>query len=166
MAETTDGIDVMRQRMARASRTPPAPRNRGALAAAPGAASPRAADAPSTPVVMPEEAVSVPTAGEGRGKDPARARRRRTPAEPMRLAPDDPPVNLAIRVRRPLDDQLADIIHSLRGRGVRTSKVELIEMLLWELSTQSSDADRVLERLGEFRSWAPRGSGAPIGRSG
>ena len=51
----------------------------------------------------------------------------------MRLGADLAPVNLAIRVRQPLDDRLADIIHGLRGQGVRTSKVELIEMLLWEL---------------------------------
>ena len=50
----------------------------------------------------------------------------------VRLAPDLPPVNLAIRVRKPLDDGLADQIHLLRREGVRTSKVELIEMLLWE----------------------------------
>jgi hypothetical protein len=74
----------------------------------------------------------------------------------MHLAPDVPPVNLAIRVRRPLDDRLADLIHTLRGRGVRTSKVELIEMLLWELPEPATGADDLMERLGRFRTKAPR----------
>ena len=58
----------------------------------------------------------------------------------MRLAPDLPPVNLAIRVRKPLDDGLADPIHALRREGVRTSKVELIEMLLWESAGATPEA--------------------------
>ena len=70
------------------------------------------------------------------------------------------PVNLAIRVRRPLDDRLADIIHGLRGQGVRTSKVELIEMLLWELPDDQLPVVR--ERLRQFRDWAPRGTSAPL----
>lgn len=80
----------------------------------------------------------------------------------MRLAPDLPPVNLAIRVRRPLDDRLADLIHTLRGEGVRTSKVEMIEMLLWELADDTEDIARVLERLGRFRTSAPRGASGVI----
>ena len=79
----------------------------------------------------------------------------------LRLEPDLPPVNLAIRVRKPLDDRLADLIHELRGAGVRTSKVELIEMLLWELPEDQLPALR--ERLRQFRDWAPRGTSAPLG---
>ena len=45
-------------------------------------------------------------------------------------------MNLAIRVRKPLDDHLADVIHDLRRAGVRTSKVEMIEMLLWEQTSR------------------------------
>jgi hypothetical protein len=78
----------------------------------------------------------------------------------VRLAPDLPPVNLAIRVRKPLDDALADTIHALRGAGVRTSKVELIEMLLWESAGAGPEALR--ERLRTFREWAPRGPGARL----
>jgi hypothetical protein len=69
-------------------------------------------------------------------------------------------VNLAIRVRKPLDDRLADVIHELRRDGVRTSKVELIEMLLWEMPADQTSAVR--ERLRQFRDWAPRGTGAPL----
>jgi len=79
----------------------------------------------------------------------------------MRLAADLPPVNLAIRVRKPLDDRLAEVIHQLRGDGVRTSKVELIEMLLWEMPDDAPAALR--ERVKRFRDWAPRGTGAPLG---
>ena len=86
---------------------------------------------------------------------PGRARPRR-PAWP----PDLPPANLAIRVRKPLDDRLADLIHALRREGVRTSKVELIEMLLWELPAE--DAAGARERLRRFRGFAPRGPGAPL----
>ena len=71
----------------------------------------------------------------------------------MRLGADLPPVNLAIRVRKPLDDRLAEVIHQLRGDGVRTSKVELIEMLLWEMPDDEPTAIR--ERLRRFRDWAP-----------
>lgn len=74
-------------------------------------------------------------------------------------APDLPPVNLAIRVRRPLDERLVELIHQLRRAGVRTSKVELIEMLLWELPEEAS---ALTERLGRFRRFAPRGPGAPL----
>jgi hypothetical protein len=67
---------------------------------------------------------------------------------------DDPPVNLAIRVRRTLDEHLVDLLHDLRKAGVRSSKVELIEMLLWELPGQTEPVRR---RLAEFRKAAPRG---------
>jgi hypothetical protein len=82
----------------------------------------------------------------------------------MRLSADLPPVNLAIRVRKPLDDRLAEIIHQLRVDGVRTSKVELIEMLLWELPDDQLAAVR--ERLRQFRDWAPRGSSGPLEAEG
>jgi len=90
---------------------------------------------------------------------PSRVRR---PAPPIRLGPDLPAVNLAIRVRRPLDDRLADLIHALRADGVRTSKVELVEMLLWELP--EDDQPALVRRLARFREWAPRGASAPLGR--
>ena len=43
---------------------------------------------------------------------------------------------------------------------MRTSKVELIEMLLWELPEGDSAGAR--ERLRRFRAVAPRGAGAPL----
>jgi len=68
-------------------------------------------------------------------------------------------VNLALRVRRPLDDHLAEVIHTLRARGVRTSKVELVEMLLWDMP---GEPDAVLARLRAFRAAAPRPAHAPL----
>ena len=159
MPDEASGIDLMRRRIERASRRPPpAPRARATSASSP----PTVADVPedvaedAAPVgegrVAAEEVAPRPRAG---GRVPRRLDR-------PRLAPDLPPVNLAIRVRKPLDDHLADLIHDLRHDGVRTSKVELIEMLLWEQT--SEDARALRERLGAFRAAAPRGAGAPIDR--
>lgn len=175
MAEPEDGLDLIRKRMERASRRPPPPRRPRADAAPTEASSSgegRGATvafgsaAPAAPVAVPA-AVSgspvpdapAPPAGRAR-RAPGRAVARPAPDAPLRLAADLPSVNLAIRVRRPLDDRLADLIHRLRQDGVRTSKVELIEMLLWELGPRPEDA---VSRLARFREWAPRGAGAPLG---
>ncbi len=156
MADQASGIDLMRRRIERASRQPPASRR------------PRSADtAPEAAVVTPTPDPGPPPAVEGAAAveatpaRPARPARRRGVGETrLRLAPDLPPVNLAIRVRKPLDDGLADQIHALRGAGVRTSKVELIEMLLWESADATPEGLR--ERLRTFREWAPRGPGARL----
>jgi len=76
------------------------------------------------------------------------------------LRPDDPSANLAIRVRRPLDERMAELIHQFRREGVRTSKVELIEMLLYELPEGVSPDLR--KRLAGFREQAPRGGTSPL----
>ena len=154
MADQSSGIDLMRARMERASRRPP-PSRRPAEAAATSAPEP-VGEGGEAPVLAPAAAAAPapePSAG------PRRARPGR-PAAPARLAPDLPPVNLAIRVRKPLDDRLADLIHALRREGVRTSKVELIELLLWELPAE--DVAGARERLRRFRGFAPRGPGAPL----
>jgi hypothetical protein len=146
VADQTSGIDLMRRRIERASRRPPPPRRAAQepveAGEGVGVGAPAAREAPPPPA-------------------PARrpARSRPAPA-PARLAPDLPPANLAIRVRRPLDDRLAELIHALRREGVRTSKVELIEMLLWELPEDDPAGAR--ERLRRFRAFAPRGPGAPL----
>jgi hypothetical protein len=133
----------MRARMERASRRAPTPRP--------------ASGAPQAPAPAPD---TGPPASAARAVPPRPARPRRPRPEPARLAPDLAPVNLAIRVRRPLDDRLAELIHALRREGVRTSKVELIEMLLWELPEDLSPELR--ERLARFRRYAPRGRGAEL----
>ena len=75
-------------------------------------------------------------------------------APPMSLSPDDPITNYAVRVRRSLDDLVAWRLAELRRQGVRTTKVELTEMLLWELSPAT--AHDLEQRLAEFRRHAPR----------
>lgn len=139
---STDGIDTMRARMARGRRVPPTPRTPG----------PPAGDA--VPATAPAEPTSTPAATLRR---PPRSRTVAAPV--LRVPADAPPVNLAIRVRRPLDDHLTDVVHTLRRGGVRSSKVEVVEMLLWELAAAPGE---VTERLKAFRAAAPRPSHAPI----
>jgi hypothetical protein len=151
VADQTSGIELMRRRMERATRRPPPPRRAAAgTPAAPAEAGPEGAAAGA-----PEAAGRAGPASVRRSR-PSRAAASTT----ARLAPDLPAANLAIRVRKPLDDRLADLIHALRREGVRTSKVELIEMLLWELPEDDAAAAR--ERLRRFRAVAPRGPGAPL----
>jgi hypothetical protein len=143
LAETQNGIEAMRERMERASRRAPPTRRTDTAsggAAAPAASGRQRETAPATPPAT--RPAQAPAGHKQRSR--------------TRLAPDLPPVNLAIRVRRPLDDRLVDIIYSLRGRGVRTSKVELIEMLLWELGDDTGGIEGIVTRLGRFRAHAPR----------
>gem|GEM_PF-7078002 len=140
-----DGIAAMRARMSRASRKPPQPR-------------PEVRPVAAVPPVVGE--VPAPAAGASAPPAPRVARPRRAPAPVRPQVPADaPPVNLALRVRRPLDDHLAEVIHTLRARGVRTSKVELVEMLLWDMP---GEPDAVLARLRAFRAAAPRPAHAPL----
>jgi hypothetical protein len=72
----------------------------------------------------------------------------------LRLSPDEAITNYAVRVRRSLDDLVAWRLAELRRQGVRTTKVELTEMLLWELGSVAP-AD-LQQRLASFRQHAPR----------
>ncbi|HUW16788.1 MAG TPA: hypothetical protein VMW94_06890 [Actinomycetes bacterium] len=151
------GIDLMRSRIERASRQAP-PSRRPVESADPDANTTVADTAPAAAQpVVPTPVAAVPVKPP-RARPASRASRR---ADPVHLGADLPPVNLAIRVRKPLDDRLAEVIHQLRQEGVRTSKVELIEMLLWEMPDDQPGALR--ERLRQFRDWAPRGTSAPLG---
>jgi hypothetical protein len=155
VAEQASGIDLMRRRIERASRQPP-PSRRPREEAAVVEAVPAGPEPAATPTPTP----TAPPARPKRTRPTAEAGETTAAAARVRLAPDLPPVNLAIRVRKPLDDGLADQIHALRRDGVRTSKVELIEMLLWESAGATPAALR--ERLRLFREWAPRGAGARL----
>ena len=158
MADQTSGIDVMRRRMERASRQAPPPRR---ARAADGAPSPTPAGEGADPPPRADVEPAPTATAEAPPRAAPAAPRPRRRSGPVRLSADLPPANLAIRVRRPLDERLADLIHALRRDGVRTSKVEMIEMLLWELPEEDHQAVR--ERLRRFREWAPRGPGAPLG---
>ena len=72
----------------------------------------------------------------------------------LRLGADEPTANYAVRVRRSLDDLVAWRLAQLRRHGTRASKVELTEMLLWEL--ENVDVDDLVARLEYFRRHAPR----------
>ena len=150
----------MRRRIERAARHAPPSRRPADPAALPASEPPVTAAEPPAVEEAAGEPVVSPRPARPRGARATRAER----AEPVRLEADLPPVNLAVRVRRPLDDRLADVIHQLRQDGVRTSKVELIEMLLWEMPADQAEALR--ERLRRFREWAPRGTSAPLGPGG
>lgn len=153
MAESADGIDLMRRRMERAQRVPPTARRPASPPAAPPTDAQVAMEEP-VPAVQGENAPAPPAPVRTPARRAAASVRADAASRRPRVAPDEPPVNLAIRVRRPLDEHLVDVLHDLRKAGVRSSKVELIEMLLWEMP---SDADAVRRRLAEFRRAAPRG---------
>jgi hypothetical protein len=63
--------------------------------------------------------------------------------------------NLAVRIRRPIDDRLARLLLSLRAEGIRSSKAELVEMLLWHLP-EGADDQQLRAQLRAFREAAPR----------
>src|ERR1019366_2690496 len=73
---------------------------------------------------------------------------------PLPLVADEPTANYAVRVRRSLDDLVAWRLAELRRHGVRASKVELTEMLLWELA--DADLEQIVTRIERFRAHAPR----------
>jgi hypothetical protein len=75
-------------------------------------------------------------------------------SEHPQTSPTDPPANLAVRVRRPLDKRLGSLVYKLGEEDVKTSKAELIELLLWELPAEPTDEFR--RRLAAFRRAAPR----------
>jgi hypothetical protein len=72
----------------------------------------------------------------------------------LRLDPDEPSANYAVRVRRTLDDLVAWRLAELRRHGIRCSKVELTEMLLWEIA--DIDVAELAARLRAFRQHASR----------
>jgi hypothetical protein len=72
----------------------------------------------------------------------------------LHLERDEPVTNYAVRVRRSLDDLVAWRLAELRRQGVRTTKVELTEMLLWELA--AAEPNDLEQRLQVFRQHAPR----------
>jgi hypothetical protein len=72
----------------------------------------------------------------------------------LRLDPDEPSANYAVRVRRTLDELVAWRLAELRRNGVRCSKVELTEMLLWEIA--DVDVAELAARLSVFRQHASR----------
>jgi hypothetical protein len=108
----------------------------------PGSRKPREPTRDSTPAAATRTPTSSPHANAG--EKPQR----------LRLDPDEPSANYAVRVRRTLDDLVAWRLAELRRNGVRCSKVELTEMLLWEIA--DIDVTGLTARLKAFREHASR----------
>lgn len=146
MADPGDGLDQLNQRMARGRRTVPSPRH-------PQVRTTR------TPSTQPDPEAAI-TPGSETVQDPDLAEKEPRTSAPAMAPPGDPvpadeaQLNLAVRVRRSLDLRLDELLHQLRREGVRSSKAELIEMLLWELPTQLDT--NFQDRLRQFRRVAAR----------
>ena len=154
MADGPDGIDLMRSRMQRGRRTPPPVRR-------------TTPPTPDTLVTVTDDAKVGETnlAPQVAAREPKTPRSTTTSVKRWRpeVAHGVATANLALRVRQPLDDHLAEIIHAFRREGVRTSKVELVEMLLWELPQTHTE---LRTRLAGSRRAAPRGGDAPLDDDG
>lgn len=72
----------------------------------------------------------------------------------LAVGPNEPTVTVAGRVRQSLDIHFAQVVIDLRANGLRSSKAEMLEMLLWELPGIATL--ELQERLRRFRSAAPR----------
>jgi hypothetical protein len=99
-----------------------------------------------------EEAPALPTGTESAADRPDI--RNKPAGGPLRLVADEPTANYAVRVRRSLDELVAWRLAELRRHGVRASKVEITEMLLWELA--DADLEQIVTRIERFRDHAPR----------
>ena len=112
---------------------------------------PPAPVAPRSPLAA-VEPVSQPTAS---ARLPERTASTSQRGKALRLSFAEDRMHLTVNIRRPLDQTLAELLPLLRERGQKTSKAELIEMLLWELA--ETDVDGALSgRLQRFRDHAPR----------
>lgn len=161
MSNPNDGLDSLRERAERRKRSVPPPRHGRTPA---GEDAQQRAAQPAEPVLedKPRDEVGQPVATE-LPQGEAKAERQETlvsqrkaprPGDRPNTQPDEPLANLAIRVRHSLDDRLGDVVHSLKREGIRTSKSEVVEMLLWELP--ATPAEEFKKRLAVFRRQAPR----------
>lgn len=145
-----DGLDALRHRLERRPRAIPPTRH------------PRAKEGPrdevdgsigkATTAGLP--AASTKSQGSTSPTDRITQPRAAAPDQQPPTQPGEPLANLVLRPRRSLDYRLADLVHDLRRDGVRTSKVELVELLLWELPPKPTA--KLRERLAGFRRQAPR----------
>ena len=76
-------------------------------------------------------------------------------APEVELPPDAPVRGLGQRVRDPVYERLDDVVHALSKRRLRTSKTELLEMLLWELPIDERGLDQLATRLRSFQERHP-----------
>ena len=75
-----------------------------------------------------------------RNREPtSRATTANPPEERPKTMPNEPVSNLGVRARESLDNRVLEPVHQLRLDGVRSSKAEIVEMLLWELPAKADD---------------------------
>ncbi len=153
MSADNDSSVISGLRATRAHRQPPTRR------VVPGAvAAPHMTDTPAGSPAAGASGSREPASVLNDDPTPTRASSPKQTAAPRRdvltIALDDPTTNYAVRVRRTLDDLLSQQLGELRARGTRSSKVEITELLLWELA--QSTPSQLDERLAEFRRHAPR----------
>lgn len=166
----SNGLDALQQRQRRGRPQPPASRHPRPPAAPADETSPSVEPASSN---LSGQSLPVPAASdvETRDRPPepeteptpqltsrAQPRARRPVGgsshdRPM-TTPNEPTANLGVRVRNSIDDRLEELIFRLRRAGVRSSKAEIVEMLIWELPAEPDDDFR--KRLARFRDHAPR----------
>lgn len=160
-AEDESGIDILQARLERRKRvvapprepvSPPAFTRRPGMGAQETSSEPdpgRNAEPEPAPrdegKVSPQAAVA-PAAQAKQGAS--------TEVEPIVPGPDEPFSNLSVRVRRSLDDRVTDLVHELRGHGVRISKAELMEVVLSDLPV--SVTPEFVARINLFRQNTPR----------
>ena len=176
MSESTTGLDALDRRLERRSRSVPPPRHPRPPAAVLPATPPPVSAEPGPVVPVPVEEVQPALPASPAGAAPTRSVHagggaagapRATAVDPRPLgdqrpapdprptpAPGEPAVaNLAVRIRRTIDRHVDEIVFRLKQEGVRTSKAELVEMVLWELPASPAE---VRPRLRDFRDRAPR----------
>ncbi|MCU0309054.1 MAG: hypothetical protein MUE51_15070 [Thermoleophilia bacterium] len=143
--QAPDGAAALRSLAAGRSRRPPIParhpRPPGALPASGTVEDVEAADA-GPPVAAPEPA---PRAASER------------PAAGPALPADAAQINLGLRVRQPVDDRFSRVVARLReNHGLRATKTEVLEMLLWDLPTDAGGLGDLAARVRAFRAEHPR----------
>lgn len=142
--DAADGLSLLRGRMQRSSRVVRPPRNPvdrpspdSAVTAVSGLESQQQTSVPAVTRPVPEG-------------DPAGARAPQAERQSdLDIAGEELTSNLAVRVRRSLDRRLDTLLHELKMSGMKSSKVEVVELLLWELPASADD--RLRRRLREFR---------------
>ena len=156
----TGGLGALAQRVERAKRHVPPPRNPRSTALEPSSSETVAREG-----LTAQDDQPAPPSQRPAPPSPTSPGRRRSSASPVsssrgeKLAgrssllealADAPTTMLGARVRTPLDDFLADAVHAARQHQVRTSKVELVEIAL--LSFAGLDAETLAEQVRQFRS--------------
>lgn len=155
----TGGLGALDQRVERAKRRVPPPRNPRATTSEPSSSDVVPHEGPVTQDELappPRQPAEPSVAPRGHRSSPStavpssRGEKLAGRSSLVEALADAPTTMLGARVRTPLDDLLADAVHAARQHQVRTSKVELVEIAL--LSFAGLDAETLAEQVRQFRS--------------